>query len=401
MSKSSASPGPPGPAGRAGWVTLLGVWTFVGLLRGTQRYFHGSELEPDFSYAWWSAVQNNLVLAYLWAALTPLSMRIARRFSLERTPMLRLVPIHLLAAAGVALLHALLSHVLYKLALAPHVTWGEFFDNFARSAVIAGPTRVATYVEIVGVTWGLDFYRTYREREIEASNLQRQLAEARLDALKLQLHPAFVFNALNTLLSLIYREPRAAARTVVQLGDLLRLSLKSGAARLVTLKEELTFLDLYLRIERTRLKDRLSVSFSIEPETLSASVPNLILQPLVEAAIAQGVSSHAGTGSIEVRALRQERMLVLEVLEKATEPQTDPGILSAEGPALDRTRRRLEHLYAENHRLERSRVWADGVGIGQKVTVAIPFSPLREKESGRQELGARPGIAPAPDGVRG
>jgi len=385
---------------RPGWGVLLGVWTFVGLLRGTQRYFHGNELTPDLSYAWWSAVQNNLVLAYLWAAFTPLSMRAARRFSIGRTPWLRLVPIHLLAAAGVALLHTVLSNVLYKLALAPEVTWEEFFQNFARSAAITGPTRVATYLVIVGVTWGLDSYRTYREREIEASNLQTQLAEARLDALKLQLHPAFVFNALNTVLSLIYKDPRAAARTVVQLGDLLRLSLKGGAARLVTLKEELAFLEIYLKIERTRLQDRLSVSFSIEPEALSAAVPNLILQPLVETAIAQSVASHTGSGSVEVRAIRRERTLVLEVLEKGTAAQTDPGMLPAEGTALDRTRRRLEHLYPEDHRLERSRVWADGVGVGQKVTLAIPFAPLREKVLGREEPAGLPGMPPAAEGVR-
>jgi len=363
-----------------GWIALLGVWTFVGLLGGTQRYLQGNELESGASYAWWRAVESNLVLAYLWAVLTPLTMRIARRFSIDRTPVLRLIPIHLLAAAGIALLHTALSNVIYKLALAPDVTWSALIENFARSAVITGPTRVATYLEIVGVTWSLDYYRTYQEREIRNSNLQTQLAEARLEALKLQLQPAFVFDTLNAVLPLIYRDPPAAARTVVQLGGLLRLSLKNGATGLVTLKEELAFLELYLQIERTRLQDRLSVSFSIEPEALSAAVPNLLLQPLVEGAIAQGVSAHAGSGTIEVRAFRREKMLVLEVSETGTQRRTGLGPFHGEDSGLPRTLRRLEHLYPGEHRCERSRLWAEGPGAGHKVTVAIPFASLPEKE---------------------
>jgi len=403
VSKSRPSPGPRKPTWTTQWAILLGIWTFVGLLRATERYLRGSQLEPDPYYTWWSAVGNNLALAYLWAALTPLVMRVARRFSFERTPLVRLVPVHLLAAAGVALLYTVLANILYKLVLAPDVTWDEFFRNFTRSAVIAGPTRLGTYLEIVGVTWGLDSYRRYRQREIEASRLQTQLAGARLDALKLQLHPAFVFNALNTILPLIYKDPLAAARTVVQLGDLLRLSLKGGAARLVTLKEELAFLKLYLRIERTRLQDRLSVSFSIEPETLAAAVPNLILQPLVETAIAQGVSAHMGPGSIEVRAIRREATLVLEVTEKGKGDETDPGNSHADWPALVRTQRRLEHLYPGGHRFERSRVFREGTGVGEKVTLAIPFEPLRKegKAQERDEAPVRPGTLPAEEGARG
>lgn len=383
MSKNPTPPPPFEAASRPRWTVLFGIWTFVGLLRATQRYLRGGDLEPDPSYAWWSAVWNNLALAYLWAALTPLVMRAARRFSFERTPLAELVPLHLLLAAGVALLHAFLANVLYKLTLAADVTWDEFFQNFVRSAIITGPTRLATYFEIVGVTWGLDSYRTYRQREIEASHLQAQLAGARLDALKLQLHPGFVFNTLNTILPLIYKDPRAAARTVVQLGDLLRLSLKGGAARLVTLKEELAFLKLYLRIESTRLQERLSLSFAIEPETLRAAVPNLILQPLAETAIAQGVSAHTGSGSIEVRAMRREATLVLEVLEKGSGTETEPD--SPEAPALTRTRRRLEHLYPGRHSFERSRVFLEGAGVGYKISLAIPFEPMRRDRPGDRE----------------
>ena len=360
----------PAPQGRIHWGWILLAWTFVGTLRATQRYLRGGELQPDASYAWWSALGNNLFLAYLWAALTPVVMRIARRWAPGRTRLIRLVPVHLLLGVAVALLHTVLSHLLYKLLLAPEVTWAEFARNFASSALMTGPTRISTYLEIVGITWGLDYYRGYRERELRASILQTQVAEARIEALKLQLRPAFVFNALNTILPLIYRNAQAAARTVVQLGDLLRLSLKSGARQLVPLQEELHFLELYLQIEKTRLADRLSVTFEIEPQASSAGVPNLILQPIVENAVSRA-SGASGGGHIRVSARRAWDSLRLEVSDDATLAPADPAVRVAMESNLAKTRSRLDHLYQEAYRCEVLPV-PEG---GQQVVLSLPYSP--------------------------
>jgi hypothetical protein len=344
------------------------------------------ELQPDASYAWWSALGNNLFLAYLWAALTPLVMRIARRWAPGRTRLIRLVPVHLLGGIAVALLHTVLSHLLYKVLIAPEVTWAEFAGNFAASALMTGPTRISTYLEIVGVTWGLDYYRVYREREVRASLLQTQVAEARLEALKLQLRPAFVFNALNAILPLIYRNAQAAARTVVQLGDLLRLSLKSGATQLVPLQEELHFLELYLQIEKTRLADRLSVSFEIDPQASSAGVPNLILQPVVENAVSRA-SGAPGRGHITVSARRAWDALQLEVSDDAAQAPADPAVRAAMESNLAKTRRRLDHLYQEAYRFEVLPL----SGGGQQVVLSLPFSaaPAPADRTGHRVAGRR------------
>lgn len=378
---------------RALWI--LGIWTFVGLLRATQRYLRGRQLELYDSWAWRYTLEANLMLAYLWAAATPLVMRLARRFPIGGTPLRVLVPVHLLAGAAVSFLHALVTNVLYKLLLAPEVSWSAFLENFLRAALLTGPSRFSTYLVIVGVTWGIDSYRTEREKAIRASALQAELAEARLDALKLQLHPAFVFNALNTLLPLIYRDPAAAARTVVQLGDLLRLSLKNEATKLVALHEELELLELYLQIERTRLQDRLTLRFRIQPEALTASVPNLILQPLAEAAIAQGVSARPGLGRIEIRARREADELIVEVHDEGPQVPESPAFEPdrAETDGFLRTRRRLEHLYPNRHRLQ-----ARARRHGWEVTLAIPFStaaaPSKPRRAAKAGAEAEPSVAP-------
>jgi len=362
---------PVGARGRwraAAWIA--GIWTFVAVLRATQRYLRGGELEPD-PYVFWSALGDNLFLAALWAAATALVMRIARRFPFPGESLARLVPVHLAAAVAAALAHTLVSSVAYKLFLAPGVGWDELFRNFATSALMTGPSRLATYFEIVAVTWGLDDYRAYREKELRASLLQAELAEARLDALKLQLHPTFLFNALAVLRPTIHRDPRAAARLVVELGDLLRLSLKNGAARLVPLREELKFLELYLKIEKTRLGGKLAVSIRADRGVLDAAVPSLLLQPLAEAALAAG---GAELSRIDVEARQRDGRLTLAVRAGADPPASGgaAGLPRASVAAIARARRRLQHEYPGDHSIE----WD---AAGRATAVEIPCVPLADE----------------------
>lgn len=359
----------------AAWIA--GVWIFLAFLQATQRYLRGRELEPS-TWAFWSALADNLVIAALWALATPVVMRIARRYPFPGTRLPVLAAVHVAAGASFALLHALAANVLYKLVLAPGVTWRELVANCVESAVTTGPTRLATYLQIVGVTWGLDDYRAWREREIRASALQLALAKERLESLKLQLHPAFLFQTLALLRTTIRRDPRAAARTIVELGDLLRLSLKNGGKRLVRLSEELRYAELYLKIEKTRLECDLAVTIRVPREALDAAVPSLVLQPLVEAAVAAACPSPA---SIEISAAHSDGRMTLAV-------RAEPG--DAAGPAagaepsaavIERARRRLDLEYPGQHRLE----WSS---VARAATVEIPFAPLGDGAEARPTLGA-------------
>jgi hypothetical protein len=343
----------------AAWIA--GVWLFVGILQATQRYLRGHELEPD-SWAFWSALGDNLFLAALWAAATPLVMRIARRYPFPGKPLPVLLAVHIPAGAAVVLLHTVVSHFVYRMLIAPGVAWADLLANTVESALMTGASRFATYVEIVGVTWGLDGYRGWRRREIRASNLQAQLAGERLESLKLQLHPEFLFQTLGQLRSTIRRDPAAAARTIVALGELLRLSLKNGGQRLVRLDEELRYADLYLKIESTRLERDVRLSTHVSRGVLEAAVPSLLLQPLVEAAVASAETP----SSVEISAGQEDGRLRLRI-------HADGGSPGGDGArAIYRARRRLDLEYPGTHILE----WSS---LAREAIVEIPFALLADQ----------------------
>lgn len=345
----------------AAWI--VGAWLFVGVLQATQRYLRGRELEPN-SWVFWSALGENLVLAALWAAATPLVMRLARRWPFPGRAWPVLLAVHVPAGAAVVLLHTVVSHVVYKLLIAPGVSWTDLLANTAHSALVTGASRFATYVEIVGVTWGLDEYRAWREKEIRASNLQAQLASERLESLKLQLHPEFLFQTLGVLRSTIQSDPAVAAKTIIALGELLRLSLKNGGRRLVRLAQELRYAELYLQIESLRFARAVPLATSVPRGELDAAVPSLVLQPLVEAAVA---AAGSGPTCVEISALQSDGRMTLRV--RAESDGASRGSSVASGNAIARAARRLDLEYPGAHRLE----WSS---LAREAVVEIPFTPL-------------------------
>src|SRR6185436_5586311 len=151
------------------------------------------------------------------------------------------------------------------------------------------------------------------ERELRASQLEARLAQSRLQVLKMQLHPHFLFNTLNAISELIHRDPESADRMLMDLSDLLRLSLENLEVQEIPLYKELEFLGKFLEIEQMRFHDRLTVDMQISPETLDASVPNMILQPLVENAIKHGIAPRSGGGRIDIHAVRSNGHLEINV----------------------------------------------------------------------------------------
>ncbi|HEY6146931.1 MAG TPA: two-component regulator propeller domain-containing protein, partial [Thermoanaerobaculia bacterium] len=213
-------------------------------------------------------------------------------------------------------------------------------DWFRLSAFVLAAAAVATAHRL-------------RLRRLEArERLRTALVEAQLEALKLQLRPHFLFNTLNSILPLIGKDPAAARRMLVQLGDLLRSSLKRETTQLVTLGEELSFLEQYLDIERTRFRERLKVAIDADREVLSAAVPIFLLQPLVENAVKHGMTE-SGYGAVRVEARTDGRTLRLSVSDNGPGYGTDARS-SPDGIGLKNTRSRLEKLFPGRHVFELS-----------------------------------------------
>jgi LytS/YehU family sensor histidine kinase len=222
---------------------------------------------------------------------------------------------------------------------------------------------------IVVAVHALLYYQNFRASELAQSSLKAQLAQAQVRALKMQLHPHFLFNTLHSISSLVLEDPPKANSMIARLGDFLRLTIESSEQQLVTLKEEIEFLRCYLDIEQVRFGDRLTVAFELEPQALSARVPHLILQPIAENAIQHAIAPRAKPGHINIEAKRLNSLLRVAISDNG------PGISSNTiSPAkkcvgLTNVRTRLQQTYGPDFRF----ALTNGGGGGLTVVMEIPF----------------------------
>lgn len=345
---------------RRHWKTgcaVLGCWTFLALLFTPQTYFTGMRSPTPLTPK--GALFTNLILFYLWAALTPAVLWLGARFPLERRRLARRLVIHLLLSGPVALAHVWLLRAVSAL-----LPFGarSYQPTLPLPALLIGlgATDVMIYWGIVAVSQAASYFRKFQEREL-------RLARAQLQSLRSQLHPHFLFNTLNAIAELIHKDPAAADRSILCLSELLRSSLAGEAEQEVTLKDEVDFLEKYVEIQKTLMRDRLEVRVTVEPAALDARVPNMLLQPLVENAIRHGIAPRPEGGSVEVSAKRLDDGLVLEV--------ADDGLGMPEqrrctgGVGLVNTRERLRYLYGDAHAFDLSNF----PGRGVTVRIRVPF----------------------------
>jgi LytS/YehU family sensor histidine kinase len=232
------------------------------------------------------------------------------------------------------------------------------------------------YAATLGVSYAVSYYFRYREREFRATQLESQLTQAQLQTLKMQLQPHFLFNTLNGIAGLVRdNRNKAAVNMIAGLSDLLRYTLENAGKQEVPLKEELAFLELYLDIQHMRFSDRLQIEMQIEPETLDALVPNLILQPLVENAIRHGTSRRAALGTVGVSARRDNGSLRIQIYDDGPGLQRDDGAKAVEGVGLSNTRARLAQLYGERQQFTLTERESGGVAA----TLVIPFIPVHKE----------------------
>ena len=224
---------------------------------------------------------------------------------------------------------------------------------------------LVTYAAVVATASAIDYQRRLREEAVLTAQLQRDVSDAQVQAIKMLIQPHFLFNTLHTVNVLIEKEPAAATRMVTRLGDLLRHTLARATVAEVPLRTELEVLRLYLEIEQTRFRDRLTVRIDAPSETLDALVPDLILQPLAENAIRHGIQSDTGAGSVEVTAARAGGSLVIEVRDSGR----GPGDEVTEGIGLTTVRGRLERLHAGAHEFS----LVAGPAGGSVARIRIPF----------------------------
>jgi len=338
------------------WLLVFSAWTALAIFFAVSSSLtYVSTYQPP---RWRFTLVMSLTEWYVWAALTPAVAWLARRFPLSTRTMITSFAIH--APAG--LLIAMLKVTITRLLRVPLVATSGYFliSNLATHYVI--------YWAIVAAVHALAHYRAGREVELHASQLEARLADARLQLLKMQLHPHFLFNTLNAISELVHEDAATADRMITSLSDLLRESLAAGAADQVTLAKELELLDRYVGIQRARFGDRLDVRVDVEDdEARGALVPILILQPLVENAIRHGIAARLSAGRIHVRAARRADRLVLEVEDDGPGVERHEG--AREGVGLGNARARLQALYGTAQTVE----VGNGLSGGALVRLTMPW----------------------------
>jgi signal transduction histidine kinase len=347
------------------WCFFFCVWTLLGVSFALSTYLGARQ--DNVQISWKRVLSGYLADFYLWGMLSPLIFLLARRFEL-RKHFPRNVLIHL--GASVVLSGFVIS-------AASPLVWYLGYPNLARNPTLAILWRnnafsayyfhqgLTIYWTTLVVAHALYYYRGLRKREAETARLTAQLAQAQLQALKMQIHPHFLFNTLNSIAALLHKDVEAADRMIARLGDFLRLTLKSSDAQTVAFEQELEFLKCYLDIEHIRFQDRLTVEMDIDPHALKATVPNLILQPIVENAVRHGVARQTSHGHITIRARREGERLIMTVADNG------PGLKAqsnGSGIGISNTRARLEQFYGSDFSFQ----IANSTERGASVTLDVP-----------------------------
>jgi signal transduction histidine kinase len=356
---------------------FLGVPLLLGLLEAAQLYVrNGMDARPiPVSQALLLTLPRWLLLG----ALAPAVAALAVRVPIGHGRRLRAIAIHLAAGAMFALVHLAACVVVYGFLI--EGIPNRFPARLSRLLTVYLAGDLLVYGALVGAVTAFRESRAARQRALAASRLEAQFAAARLDALRSQLNPHFLFNALNvTSVMAMKGEREAAVRMLGALADLLRVALDPQLPHEVPLSAELAIADGYIAIQTARFPDRLTVRKEIARETLDALVPSMLLQPLLENAIQHGIAARPGPGVVSIRAWREEMSLQLEVRDTGPGFGSDPVAPGTSGTSrvgatggigLNNTRARLHHLYGESQRLETGN--GDGKVGGAFVRVTIPW----------------------------
>lgn len=351
------------------WGRLLIVWgisTVVAFFFLGQEIFYASANERPLNLL--HSITWQISYCYTWGLIMLLIFQVADRLRFNPRHWLRDLLGYTLLGIFAALVQRTLSLVMLLTVTAPEKLHYFFAPKFQYKIITGSFDSFIIYWLLLGIYYGIDYYQQFREHKIKTAQLEAQLAQAQLQALKMQLQPHFLFNTLHAISALMDENVDTAQRMLARLSELLRQTLEHIGVQEVTLRQEMDFLKNYLEIEETRFQERLTVAYRIDTDLLEACVPNLILQPLVENAIKHGIAPRATRGKITISARRAQDRLWLEIQDNG------PGMPNkknniAEGLGLINTRKRLQQLYGADFRFELK----SDAEQGFTVSLAIPL----------------------------
>jgi len=347
---------------------ILLLWILLGAFQGVQLYLNQDAGEHPIPIL--TAVGTCVRRYLVYALLTFPALWLCRRFPFTArrwaAPMLAhgigfVAYCVLYAAIRLATGSAADMRTMERLPVSVETAWGLIRSNLFE--------QFWMYTSMVTAILAIQYFQLLRQRERRETELQRQMAEYELQVLKLQLHPHFLFNTLNGISTLMARDVAAAREMLGRLSDLLRIALSRSADNEVSLRDELEFVSAYLELQRMRFGERLKVQMNIDPATLDAQVPNMIIQPLVENAIQYGIAQVRGGGWIELATASENGRLLVRIVNDGPQSALASHPIKGAGIGLDNTRARLGQLYGDAFRLQ----IADRPEGGAELRLEIPL----------------------------
>jgi signal transduction histidine kinase len=338
------------------------AWTILGCLFALPDLSTGTDRRH--------ALLLSLTLWWSWGMVAPLILWVDRQIPVSRKQLGRRVLAHLLPSLLVTSLYV------YLLGAVRAAFGINAWTGLASIRLLGDSLRGMflwnwlIYWLILGAWQAHHYYDHYVASELRLERLERNFSEARLNALRMQLDPHFLFNALNTISSQVERDPKLARGMIEHLGDLLRLSLESKDRQEVPLAEEMAFLEHYLAIQKIRFGDHLRIETHIAPEVKYASVPCFFVQPLVENAIRHGISRRASGGTVIVSARQDGNRLEIRVLDDGVGLPTGWALENSSGVGLSVTRQRVAGLYPDGETCFAVNQRASG---GTEVEISLPL----------------------------
>jgi hypothetical protein len=339
---------------------LLGC-SLIASLSAAEMYFWGQTTGRGFGFARAFALQGTPWLVF--AAIAPQLAAFGLRFRFERPGLMRAIAANLAGVAATLGMFAVIGAILDHW-LGVNQPRDPFWLHVRNSLIYQSPVAVITY----GATLGVGYAVEYAHRTRELARLQAELSQAQLDALRMQLSPHFLFNALHTIAAIVREhDERQAVELIERLGDVLRHVLRRSNELETPLAGELEFLRKYLEIEQARFGDRLALTFAVDDDASDALVPQLILQPLVENALRHGLAPRAAPGRLSIAARRDGDALEVAVTDDGLGLRD--GWDDDDGLGLPNVRGRLSRMYGAAGRL----ALASPRGGGVVATITLPY----------------------------
>jgi two-component system LytT family sensor kinase len=343
------------------WIAAILLWSTLGLLFAL----------PGLSSGHWKrALLGSLVQWWSWGLVAPLIFRTDARLPFKETQLGMRILAHLLVSVVLTIVYFYV--FMAMLALLGLGAWKVLADRGSLLAAFRGGLLWSwvVYWVIFGVIQTFRYYEHYRASELRLERMERNLSQARLNSLRMQLDPHFLFNALNTISSQVERDPRLARTMIEHLGDLLRLSLDARDKQEIPLAEELSFLDHYVAIQKIRFAENLRIDIRVAPAVKYALVPCLIVQPLVENAIRHGISRRGSGGTVTVVAQRGANQVEIRVADDGVGLPPGWTLETSSGMGLSVTRERILGLHPDGNSSFSVRPRSGG---GTEVEISLPL----------------------------